>query len=94
MASTHRAEPAHPAVAAAQPRHHEGLLVGFGYFAAVNGFEGPSDSRFDWDNSVWRPSPGTVYPTIAQLEDEGLVSVVADAGRKLVTLTEAGRTEQ
>ena len=41
-------------------------------------------------SGAWRPSPGTIYPTIAQLEDEGLVSVVADAGRKLVTLTEAG----
>ncbi len=40
---------------------------------------------------AWRPSPGAVYPTIAQLEDEGLVSVVTDAGRKLVTLTDAGR---
>ena len=36
-------------------------------------------------------SPGTIYPTIAQLEDEGLVSVIADSGRKLVTLTDAGR---
>jgi DNA-binding PadR family transcriptional regulator len=40
---------------------------------------------------AWRPSPGAIYPTIAQLEDEDLVSVVADAGRKLVTLTESGR---
>ena len=40
---------------------------------------------------AWRPSPGAVYPTIAQLEDEGLVTVVVDGGRKLVTLTEAGR---
>lgn len=39
---------------------------------------------------AWRPSPGAVYPTIAQLEDEGLVSIVAESGRKLVTLTEAG----
>ena len=39
----------------------------------------------------WRPSPGAVYPTIAQLEDEGLVQVSADGGRKLVTLTDAGR---
>jgi DNA-binding PadR family transcriptional regulator len=39
----------------------------------------------------WRPSPGAVYPTIAQLEDEGLVTVTPDAGRKLVTLTDAGR---
>ena len=39
----------------------------------------------------WRPSPGAIYPTIAQLEDEGLVVVSADGGRKLVTLTDAGR---
>ena len=42
-------------------------------------------------SGAWRPSPGAVYPTIAQLEDEGLVSVIADSGRKLVTLTDAGR---
>ncbi|WP_197028873.1 PadR family transcriptional regulator [Blastococcus sp. URHD0036] len=39
----------------------------------------------------WTPSPGAIYPTISQLEDEGLVTVTAEAGRKLVTLTEAGR---
>jgi DNA-binding PadR family transcriptional regulator len=39
----------------------------------------------------WSPSPGAIYPTISQLEDEGLVTVTADAGRKLVTLTDAGR---
>lgn len=40
---------------------------------------------------AWTPSPGAVYPTINQLEDEGLVTVTAEAGRKLVTLTDAGR---
>jgi DNA-binding PadR family transcriptional regulator len=40
---------------------------------------------------AWRPSPGAIYPTIAQLEDEDLVTVIADAGRKLVTLTQSGR---
>jgi DNA-binding PadR family transcriptional regulator len=40
---------------------------------------------------AWKLSPGAVYPTIAQLEDEGLVRVSADGGRKLVTLTDAGR---
>ena len=39
----------------------------------------------------WAPSPGAIYPTISQLEDEGLVTVTAAAGRKLVTLTDAGR---
>src|SRR4051812_28367706 len=46
----------------------------------------------DRTNGGWRLSPGAVYPTIAQLEDEGLVQVSTDGGRKLVTLTEAGRT--
>jgi len=40
---------------------------------------------------AWSPSPGAVYPTINQLEDEGLVTVTADAGRKLVTITATGR---
>ncbi|WP_448639531.1 PadR family transcriptional regulator [Geodermatophilus sp. URMC 63] len=39
----------------------------------------------------WTPSPGAVYPTISALEDEGLATVTAEAGRKLVTLTDAGR---
>src|SRR5919107_1401293 len=41
----------------------------------------------------WTPSPGAIYPTINQLEDEGLVGVTADAGRKLATLTDAGREQ-
>ena len=39
----------------------------------------------------WRPSPGAVYPTIAQLEDEGLVTTQEEGGRRLVTLTPEGR---
>jgi DNA-binding PadR family transcriptional regulator len=39
---------------------------------------------------VWKPSPGSVYPTIAQLEDEGLVETVVDGGRKVLRLTAAG----
>src|ERR1022692_1353778 len=34
----------------------------------------------DRTQGAWRPSPGAIYPTIAQLEDEGLVSVTPDAG--------------
>jgi DNA-binding PadR family transcriptional regulator len=45
----------------------------------------------DRTQGAWRPSPGAIYPTIAQLEAEDLVSVVAETGRKQVTLTEAGR---
>ncbi|KUN16999.1 hypothetical protein AQJ23_43335 [Streptomyces antibioticus] len=42
-------------------------------------------------NGRWTPSPGAVYPAISQLEDEGLVTVTAQSGRKLAELTEAGR---
>ncbi|MGW6197681.1 PadR family transcriptional regulator [Kribbella sp. NPDC055110] len=45
----------------------------------------------DRSDGRWTPSPGAIYPTINQLEDEGLVTVTADAGRKLVTLTDSGR---
>jgi len=40
---------------------------------------------------VWRPSPGSVYPALAQLEDEGLIRSEETDGRKLFVLTEAGR---
>ena len=39
----------------------------------------------------WTPSPGAIYPALSLLEDEGLVAVTADSGRKVATLTEAGR---
>lgn len=42
-------------------------------------------------SGAWRPSPGAVYPTIAQLEDEGLVEVRQEGGRRLVTLTALGQ---
>lgn len=40
---------------------------------------------------TWRVSPGAIYPTIAQLEDEGLVRTESEGGRKLAVLTDAGR---
>ena len=40
----------------------------------------------------WRPSPGSIYPILAQLEDEGLVRSFDDDGRKRFELTDAGRT--
>ena len=40
---------------------------------------------------AWRPSPGSVYPALQQLEDEGLVRPVESAGRKEVELTDEGR---
>ncbi|RKS71253.1 PadR family transcriptional regulator [Actinomadura pelletieri DSM 43383] len=42
---------------------------------------------------VWRPSPGSVYPTLQMLEDEGLVSSEEDGGKRLFSLTDTGREE-
>lgn len=38
----------------------------------------------------WRPSPGSIYPTLAQLEDEGLVRATEQDGGKRYELTDAG----
>jgi DNA-binding PadR family transcriptional regulator len=41
---------------------------------------------------TWRPSPGSVYPTLQLLEDEGLIAAeAAEGGRKRFSLTDAGR---
>ncbi|MET9218521.1 PadR family transcriptional regulator [Streptomyces sp. NPDC003300] len=42
---------------------------------------------------AWKPSPGSVYPTLQLLEDEGLISSASEGGKKLFTLTDNGRTE-
>jgi DNA-binding PadR family transcriptional regulator len=42
---------------------------------------------------VWRPSPGSVYPTLQLLEDENLITGEVVAGRRRFALTDAGRAE-
>jgi DNA-binding PadR family transcriptional regulator len=39
---------------------------------------------------VWQPSPGSIYPTVSQLEDEGLVRTEKVDGRRVVHLTDEG----
>ena len=39
---------------------------------------------------VWRPSPGSIYPSLQMLQDEGLVKSVDQDGRRVFELTEAG----
>lgn len=39
---------------------------------------------------AWRPSPGSVYPALAQLEDEGFVRADETAGRRAYRLTADG----
>ena len=40
---------------------------------------------------LWRPSPGSAYPTLAQLEDEGLIRSIERDGTKLFEVTDQGR---
>jgi DNA-binding PadR family transcriptional regulator len=39
----------------------------------------------------WRPSPGSIYPTLAQLEDQGLIRATEPDDAKLYEITDAGR---
>lgn len=43
-------------------------------------------------NGAWKPSPGSVYPTLQQLEDEGLVRVQESSGRRSFHLTDDGHS--
>ena len=40
---------------------------------------------------LYRPSPGSVYPTLQLLDDQGFVTVEAQDGKKVYTITDAGR---
>jgi len=41
----------------------------------------------------WRPSPGSIYPTLQRLEDECLIERLNDRGKRRYALTDAGRAE-
>jgi DNA-binding PadR family transcriptional regulator len=45
----------------------------------------------DRTDGLWRPSPGSVYPTLQQLEDEGLVKAEQSEGKNVFALTKNGR---
>ena len=42
---------------------------------------------------AWRPSPGSVYPTLQLLEDQGLIKGEEAEGKRVFSLTEAGVAE-
>jgi DNA-binding PadR family transcriptional regulator len=42
---------------------------------------------------AWSPSPGSIYPALQLLQDEGLVTATEADGKRVFTLTAAGRTE-
>lgn len=62
------------ALVAEQPRHGYEIIQEIG----------------DRTGGAWRPSPGSIYPTVSQLEDEGLVRTEKVEGRRVIHLTEAG----
>jgi DNA-binding PadR family transcriptional regulator len=47
----------------------------------------------EMSGGLWRPSPGSVYPHLQMLEDEGLVRSSEVDGSRTFTLTESGRAE-
>jgi DNA-binding PadR family transcriptional regulator len=47
----------------------------------------------DRSGGAWRISPGSVYPTLSQLEDEELVRAEQQGGKRVFSLTEAGKAE-
>lgn len=59
---------------AEQPRH------GYDLIRAI-------EERSD---GMWSPSPGSVYPTLQALEDEGLLTIDKVEGRKTASLTDLG----
>lgn len=42
-------------------------------------------------DGLWKPSSGSVYPALAQLEDEGLIQTQEEDDRRTYVLTDAGR---
>lgn len=44
-------------------------------------------------HGMWRPSAGSVYPTLQLLEEQDLVTSKEDGGKKVYTLTEKGKVE-
>ena len=55
-----------------------------------NGYQIMQDVE-ERSGGVWRPSPGSVYPALAQLEDEGLIRTEESEGRRGFAITDAGR---
>lgn len=55
----------------------------------INGYQVIQEIS-ELSNGEWRPSPGSVYPTIQQLQDEGLVESDDERGRRTIRLTDSG----
>ena len=56
----------------------------------MHGYEMIQEIR-ERSGEAWSPSPGAIYPTIQLLNDEGLITTQDQDGKKVSSLTEAGR---
>lgn len=59
----------------------EGPSNGYGLIKAIQ----------DKTGGMWRPSPGSVYPTLQQLVDEGLIASTGEGKRTEFELTDEGK---
>lgn len=63
------------------------LLEGPGHgYEIIQALERKTDGR-------WRPSPGSVYPSLQMLADEGLVTSADQDGKRVFVLTDVGRAK-
>ena len=88
-ASTHKRASLHvirgeEALAALDPGGVEPLEVDFHAFRDLE----------EESKGYYRPSPGSVYPTLQMLEDEGYVTVEEQDGKKIYTITDEGVAER
>ena len=56
----------------------------------LNGYQIMSEIE-ERSNGAWRPSPGSIYPALSQLSDEGLITGEESGGKRVYRLTDAGR---
>lgn len=81
------------------PRHHRGQRAGRGDVRSaviallaeqpMHGYQIIQEIS-QRSGGAWKPSPGSVYPNLQQLEDEGLVRAQEQDGRRVYRLTEEG----
>jgi DNA-binding PadR family transcriptional regulator len=96
----------HPHGGGRHPHHHDtGFGRGFGGpFGGGfgRGWGGPRRARRGYDvmkeleqrsGGMWRPSPGSIYPTLQLLEEEGLLKGEEHDGKRVYSITDAGKTE-
>jgi len=58
----------------------------------MHGYDLMNELR-DRSGGMWRPSPGSIYPTLQMLEDEGLVRGEEHDGKRVYEITDSGRAE-